>query len=84
MKVATEHLDAMQEAIKPLDTQAARSTARALSYTNKSYRWWLFRTANKRVGYALSHADGGQGESMYTDAHIDTALRAIVAGLESQ
>lgn len=80
MKVTTEHFNAMFAAIKPFNTESRREDYRLGQFPraelvkdlDKRYRWDLFwmsgaETVVRDVGYA--------------DAHIDTALRKIVAPL---
>lgn len=85
MKITQSHLDALRERIAPLDTEQNRTAYRNGEYpraeitqdVNKRYRWDLYWAAR---GYeALGGSD--TAGAVYTDAHIDTALRKIVPSL---
>jgi hypothetical protein len=83
MRVTAEHLEVIRAAIAPLDTEEARATYRSGDFPraeyvrdlDKRYRWDLFWLA-VRLGHSLPDSTCG-----YNDAHIDTALRAIVSPL---
>lgn len=83
MKIKPEHFEHMRTAIAPLDTAYWRERYAAGDFqradrckdVNKRYRWDLFSAA----GLARYACD-----TLYSyldDAHIDTALRAIVKPL---
>ena len=87
MKVTPEHLDTLRTAIEPFDTDERRERYRALDFPradrvqdlNKRYRWDLFNEADRASG--RPHLTTTMYVANYTDAHIDTALRAIVSPL---
>jgi hypothetical protein len=80
-----DHVEMIRQAISPLDTENIRETYRrrdfpradAVKDLDKRYRWDLYYAAVRR-GASLPDSTTG-----YTMAHIDTALRSIVAPLES-
>lgn len=80
MRVTPEHLARIAAAVEPLDTAEIRSVYRKGQFPradlvqdlDKRYRWDLL--------YA-SRALTGDICGAYNDAHIDTALRAIVRPL---
>ena len=80
MKVSTVHVQALAEAIEPLDTPERRARylagdfprANLVKDLDKRYRWDLFYEAK---GQSIVY------ESHYFSAHLDTALRHIVKGL---
>ena len=84
MKVQKTDLNAMTEAIKPLDTPERRERyilgnfprADRVKDLNKRYRWDLWWDTDESRTLFL-----GQG---IHDAHIDTALRRIVPVLEAK
>ena len=81
MRVSQTDYAAIRAAIAPLDTPAmrARYAARdiprgdAVKDIDKRYRWDLFWQAG-----GMETISGG---GSYADAHIDTALRRVVAPL---
>lgn len=78
-------LEAIRAAVSPLDTEEARENYRLGLYprseytkdVNKRYRWDLFWAA--RGSKVIIEND--DTNVVITDAHIDTALRAIVPAL---
>lgn len=84
MRITPEHVTMIRERVAPLDTETHRERYRAGDFPradltrdrDKRYRWDLFHAADPRceVLRVLYDAD-------YHDAHIDTALRAIVPPL---
>lgn len=86
MRVTPEHLDALRAAITPLDTPELRATyvagefprSELVNDLDKRYRWDLYWLA---VRHGHSPPDSTSG---YNDAHIDTALRTIVAPLKQK
>jgi hypothetical protein len=87
MRVTTEHLTMLREAVAPLDTpeRRARYIARDIPRADlvqdidKRYRWDLFHAADPRSVLLATFYDRGG----YHDAHIDTALRAVVPPLDA-
>lgn len=80
MKIKPEHLQALVDAIKPLDTPERRahytSNVKAKDI-NKRYRWDLLYISKLKIG----DGRGCEGLPLYeymNDVHIDTALRSIV------
>jgi hypothetical protein len=82
MKVSDSALDMLRGRIAPLDTEETRTAYRAGEFfrsdlvkdLDKRYRWDLFWAAG---GHRLLDALPPD----VTDAHLDTALRRIVAPL---
>jgi hypothetical protein len=80
MRMSTADVDALREVISELDTDSTRDAYRAGTFPNadqvkdldKRYRWDLYYAAK---------AWRGMSDHNYTQAHIDTALRQIVAPL---
>lgn len=81
-RIKGEQLAAIRDAIEPIDTLALRKRFLsvvlpgnpAIKDPDRRYRWDLFHHVNQMSGWTLLR-DGD------TDAHIDTALRAIVPPL---
>jgi hypothetical protein len=81
MRVSSADLAALRAVVAPLDTAAMRDIYRArdiprgelVKDINKRYRWDLMWSAR---GHKVL-----QGIDDYADAHIDTALRAVVPPL---
>lgn len=73
MKVKPEHVQAMKDAIAPLDTERLREIYRVNAHVandiNRRYRFDLARQA--RIYDLLPDGE-------YNDAHIYTALKSIV------
>jgi hypothetical protein len=84
MKVTAEHLATLRTTVAPLDTPERREAYRegrfpradAVQDLNKRYRWDLLHAGAGRTGLVCDLYDAG-----YHDAHLDTALRAIVPSL---
>jgi len=84
MKVTPEHLAMIREAVAPLDTEDTRARYRAGEFPraaavqdlNKRYRWDVLHASSSRNGLIRTLYAAG-----YNDAHIYTALRAVVADL---
>lgn len=83
MKMTQAHVDALIKVIKPLDTDelraeyiAAFSPTIQCELSDTRYRWDLFWRAKGFDALGFSASD-----SPYNDAHLDTALRAIVPPL---
>ena len=79
MKVIPSHLVTMRGQIAPLDTEYRRERATARGDSNMRYRWDLFHGAR--------FFDTGFASELYAyanDAHIDTALRAIIPDLRRE
>ena len=82
MKMTTEHFTALKTAIEQFDTPERRQRYRDGKFPNADlvndlnvrYRWDLFWTAAGVGGRTWA-------SGTYLDAHIDTALRKIVAVL---
>lgn len=77
MKMSAENVAKLRAAIEPLDTEKVRDRMRSSDFDHvrsrdRYYRWALLRAAG---GHSLGVLDG------LGDAHIDTALRAIVRPL---
>lgn len=72
MKLTFEHRNALESAIRPLDTAERR--ARYAGLSDKRYRWDLLWAAKQSelVGQIYKYAN---------DDHIDTVLRRIVPPL---
>lgn len=78
MRISASALEALREAIAPLDTEAARDRYRRGDYpraelvrdVNKRYRWDLFYAARGSIIVA---------DEDLSDAHVYTALRSMVA-----
>lgn len=85
-KIKGADFDRIADAISPLDTEEARAQYRSgdiaraehVKNLDKRYRWDLFNAACGWRG-ACDLYDAGM-----TDAHIDTALRAIVPPLNEE
>lgn len=86
MKVTAEHLAVIREAIEStgyMTDEGIRERYRrrdiprgdAVQDIDKRFRWDLYWAAARRTGGLPDSTDG------YNDAHIDTALRAIVPPL---
>ena len=83
MKVTTAHLAAIREAITPLDTAERRTLYREGKFPRADkvndldtrYRWDLYYAAARVTGGVPDSTDG------YNTAHIDTALKRVVAPL---
>jgi hypothetical protein len=83
MKVTAEHLAVLRDTLTPLDTDERREAYRSGQFpraslvqdVDKRYRWDLYWAA-ARGGRSLPDSTEG-----YNDAHIDTALRAVVPAL---
>jgi hypothetical protein len=79
MKIPAATVEAMAEAIGPLDTEQARlpyrdGTIQAVRDIDRRYRWdLLWASGANRLLWEIDDL---------TDAHIDTALRRIVEPLE--
>lgn len=76
MKILPAHLEYMRAAIAPHDTPEARAAYRAAGLSDKRYRWDLSYRAEGLTPWICANV-----YSYADDAHIDTALRAIVAPL---
>jgi hypothetical protein len=84
MKVTPAQLDTIRTALAPLDTDATRAVYRAGDFPraalvqnlDKRYRWDLLHAATAGTTLVSDLYDAG-----CHDAHIDTALRAVVAPL---
>jgi len=82
MRVTKSHMAALRDAITPLDRPEVRAhylagdIARAdrVQDLDKRYRWDLFRASG-------AHRLVWGWDADYADAHLDTALRAIVPPL---
>lgn len=82
MKVSSEHVTALRDAIAPLDTDFTRAAYR----TGQFPRAELVKDLDMRYRWDLFYAVKGVqivGAGRYMDAHIDTALRSIIAPLSS-
>lgn len=81
MKVSTADLTTLRAAVEPLDTAERRAQyatgrfprSELVKDLDRRYRWDLYWLA-VRQGASLPDSTHG-----YNDAHIDTALRTIVA-----
>jgi hypothetical protein len=89
MRISESTLNTLRDAIAPLDTTERRERyhlagdfprANVVKDLDKRYRWDLFWEAG--CLYVLSDEPGRMPTDL-SDAHIDTALRRIVAPLES-
>lgn len=83
MRISATHLDTLRAAIEPLDTVTTRQTYAAGGFPRAD----MVRDLDERYRWDLYYAAGGWrilGDAMsdYTDDHVDTALRRIVAPLE--
>lgn len=76
-KIAGAQLDAMRAAIGPLDTADNRAAYREGRFARADRT----RDVDMRYRWDLYHASRVRLDGDLTDAHIDTALRAIVAPL---
>jgi hypothetical protein len=87
MKIKLEHFEILKAALVPLDTAARRAQYRAGAFPraqhvkdlDKRYRWDLLNMQPALLRWVC--------DEIYTyadDAHIDTALRAIVPALGEQ
>jgi hypothetical protein len=84
MKVTPAQLDTLRTAIAPLDTDTVRARYRAGDFPraalvqnlDKRYRWDLLHAATTGTTIVPDLYDAG-----CHDAHIDTALRTVVAPL---
>ena len=84
MKLRPHEVQALRDAIAPLDTAIRRSVylsgefprADKVKDLDKRYRWDLFYEARRAVGF-----DALDFVSDYTMDHLDTALRCVVARL---
>jgi len=84
MKVTRPHLSIIRAAVSPLDTDERRAAYRAGEFPradavqdlDKRYRWDLFLHATR--GTSLISDLYAKG---YNDAHLDTALKAVVPAL---
>lgn len=83
MKVTPSHIQALRDAIVPLDTATLRETYRNGQFPraglvkdlNRRYRWDLFYSAPVQTARVmLSTSD-------YNDSHIETALKQIIPNL---
>lgn len=82
MKMTTEHTELLSGLVKPLDTPEERRRylrgdiprLGAVQDLTKRYRWDLFYRVHSQVWDAFDGA--------YSDAHLYTALKAIVPPLE--
>jgi hypothetical protein len=82
MKVTPEHLSVLREAVAPLDTPERRERYRkgefpraaAVQNLDRRYRFDLLYASRAMNNPAL--ADAG-----YADAHLETALKAVVPAL---
>ena len=97
MKLNKDTVQALAEAIAPFDTEEVRQAYRDGRFPradkvrdlDKRYRWDLFHASKGRAvldshgAYSLGAIvrDGEVVDGDITDAHIDTALRRIVAPL---
>lgn len=88
MKVTAEHVSLMRQAIEQLDTAATRQQYRTGNFTrseltkdvDKRYQWDLFWAANTSYPNTIKQVLNAN----YKDDHIDTALRSIVAPLNTE
>ena len=77
MKITPQDLDAMREAISPLDTQDRRARYQAGAFPRAD----LTKDVDKRYRWDLLHESGYRIVDLYDymdDTHIDTALRNLV------
>lgn len=90
MKVTPEHQAALRAEIEPLDTPERRTKYRAGDFPrsdavqdlDKRYRWDLLWACTASGPVAYDTPVGKiLSEGRYKDAHLDTALRSIVAPL---
>ena len=88
MKITKPEVEALREAIAPLDTEDRRENyrkgmfprAESVKDIDKRYRWDLAHEAGKgRWSLIAPLYDAG-----YDDTHIDTALRHIVLPLNAR
>jgi hypothetical protein len=88
VKVSDAHLEQMREKIRStgLDNDSNRAIYRdrriprgdAVRDIDRRYRWDLYWAAARLTGGMPGSEEG------YDDAHVDTALRSIVAPLEER
>lgn len=84
MKIRPCEIQALRDAIAPLDTDTRRAVylsgefprADKVKDLDKRYRWDLFYDARRVVGF-----DAFDFVSDYEMDHLDTALRSVVARL---
>lgn len=89
MKVTSEHVATLRAAIAPLDTDERREfyregrfrNADKVQDVNRRYRWDLMWVASSGRHQNAVRNVLWYDEPEYNDAHIDTALRAIVPPL---
>lgn len=94
MKITVDELAALNEAIKPFDTDERRARyiagdfprADTVKDLDKRYRWDLLNQVDNRLialagGVSFTSRFYAKG---YNDSHIDTALRNIVKPLDKE
>lgn len=90
MKITPEDLDALKQAVQPLDTAASRARyianefprAELVKDKDKRYRWDLLWASKLKIGDGKGIKGDLDLYAYLNDDHIDTALRSIVAPLQ--